>query len=146
MAQAQFQAVLNVDFERLYQVITQYEKYPEFVDGCNKVKILKSGKNENVVEYHIHLLKELSYTLTHRENPDSGRVEWELLKSDFLTLNKGFWQLKKGTENETDKTHVEYQIEIDFKFPVPGFILNRLIKGSLPSMVKNYEERAKSER
>ena len=40
-------------------------------------------------------------------------------------------------------TDLRYVIEIEFKIPVPGLILNRLIKSSLPSMVRSFESQAR---
>jgi len=42
------------------------------------------------------------------------------------------------------KTDVLYELEIEMNFPVPGLIMNRLVKGSLPSMVKGFVKQAKN--
>jgi hypothetical protein len=38
---------------------------------------------------------------------------------------------------------VKYSIDIDFNFPVPGFIVSKLVKSGLPSMIRSFEKQAK---
>jgi len=68
-------------------------------------------------------------------------VHWSLIESDSFRTNNGRWEIKEAGPGKTD---VKYSLEIDFTIPVPGFILNRLVKGSLPSMVKSFVSRANS--
>ena len=84
-------------------------------------------------------MKDISYTLDHKADPKTGKIEWSLVESDFLKKNSGTWELKSLGKG---KTQVKYSIEIDFKFPVPGMILNRLIKGGLPKMIGSFGDRA----
>ena len=58
-----------------------------------------------------------------------------------MKKNSGRWELKSAGPG---KTEVRYEVEVEFNFPVPSLILNRVVKGTLPSMVKGFVERAKS--
>ncbi len=140
MAQAEFHEVLSVDRDKLYAVISRYEDYPQFVEGVTKVEVQRKGPGQARVTYHVSMMKDIVYTLDHREDPAAGTVEWSLVDSDAFKKNTGRWELKAAGAGKTD---VKYQLEVDFKIPVPGFILNRLVKGSLPSMVASFEKRAK---
>jgi len=40
------------------------------------------------------------------------------------------------------KTEAYYSLEIEFKIMVPNMILNKIVKSSLPGMVKNFEKQA----
>lgn len=139
MAKAEIQETLAVSRDRLYSVITQYEDYPKFVEGCKEVNVKRNGSGETRVTYHVSMIKDISYTLDHREDGKKNRLEWNLVESDFMKSNTGFWELK---DLGNGKTEIRYGVEIEFKFPVPSLILNRLIKGSLPAMVKSFEKRA----
>jgi len=141
MAQSEINQVLDVDCEKLFKAITNYTRYPEFVDGCSGAKIEKQEGPKTTVQYMVSMIKEISYTLEHTDDPTSKKTSWNLLKSDFLKKNTGSWQLKAVGPG---KTEVKYQIEVEFKIPVPGMILNRLVKSSLPSMLKNFEKEAKN--
>jgi ribosome-associated toxin RatA of RatAB toxin-antitoxin module len=139
MASAEFHETLSVDKDKLFQAITRYEDYPQFVEGCTGVKVERKGSGQARVTYDVSMMKDITYTLDHREDEASGVVEWSLVESDAFKKNNGRWQLKSAGPGKTD---VHYALEVEFKFPVPGFILSRLVKGSLPSMVESFRKRA----
>ncbi len=141
MAQAEYKQVVSVDKDRLFKAITGYEAYPEFVDGCNGVEVERKGPGEARTHYKMTIVRDVNYTLDHKEFPEQGRMEWSLVKSDMLKKNIGRWELVAAGEG---KTEVKYFVEIEFNIPVPGFILNQLVKGSIPSMIKSFEKRAKT--
>lgn len=141
MAHAEISETLNVDREKLFLAVTQYEAYPQFVDGCKAVQITREGDSKARVSYDISMMKDIRYTLEHNEDRAAGVVTWKLVESDFLKKNEGRWTM---VDAGGGKTRVDYSIEIDFKIPVPGFVLNKLIKSSLPAMLKSFEKRARS--
>lgn len=140
MAQAEIHEVLSVDPEKLFEVITRYEDYGQYVEGCSGAKVLKREGNQILVEYSLNLIKEISYQLMHTEDPANKKMSWTLVSSEFLKKNTGSWELKPAGPGKTD---VKYSLEVEFKLPVPGLILNRLVKSSLPTMLKNFEKRAR---
>ena len=141
MAKAEFHEVVSADKDKLYQAIAKYEEYPQFVDGVESVSVERKGAGQARVSYRVNMMKEVNYTLDHREDPAAGVVQWTMVDSDSFKLNNGRWELKSAGPGKTD---VRYELEIEFKFSVPGFILNRLVKGSLPSMVESFAKRARS--
>jgi coenzyme Q-binding protein COQ10 len=140
MAQAELKEILPVDAQKLFQVITDYPKYPEFVDSCAGVQVGKREGSKVQVTYDVNLIKDVSYTLEHEENAAAGTMKWQLVSSQFLKKNSGSWLIKSLGPG---KSEVTYTLEIEFKIPVPGLILNSLVKKSLPGMLRNFEKRAK---
>jgi ribosome-associated toxin RatA of RatAB toxin-antitoxin module len=140
MAQAEFHEVLNVSKDKLWDAIVRYEDYPKFVEGCRGVKVERKGTGQARASYDVSMMKDVKYTLDHREDKDKGVIEWSLVDSDFFKKNDGRWELKDAGAGKTD---VRYTLEVEFKVPVPGFILNGLVKKSLPGMVKSFEKQAK---
>ncbi len=140
MAQADIEQVLNVDRDQFFRTVVAYERYRDFVEGCTRVEVDRTPAAGPRVTYFVSLIKDISYTLDHTENAQTGRVTWNLVDSDFLKKNTGHWEIDSAGPG---KTRVRYSIEIEFKIPVPGLILNRLVKSSLPSMLKNFEKQAK---
>ena len=141
MAQAEHKQVVAVDSDRLFNAITKYEDYPTFVEGCRGVQVERKGPGEARTHYTMNIMREVSYTLDHKEFPDQRKMEWSLVKSDVLKKNLGRWEL---TPLADGKTEVRYAIEIEFNIPVPGFVLNQLVKSSIPAMIKSFEKRAKA--
>jgi ribosome-associated toxin RatA of RatAB toxin-antitoxin module len=141
MAQADIQEIVSVEKDKLYQAIIRYEDYPKFVDGVENVQVERKGTGHARVSYRVNMMKEVNYTLDMHEEPEAGVVHWSLVESDSLRTSNGRWELKSAGVGKTD---VKYSIEVDFKISVPGFILNRLVKGTLPSMLKSFVKQASS--
>jgi ribosome-associated toxin RatA of RatAB toxin-antitoxin module len=140
MAQAEIREVLPVAKDKLWEAIVRYEDYPKFVDGCTRVKVERKATGHARVTYNVSMMKDVTYTLDHKEDKEKGTVEWTLVDSDTFKKNTGRWELKDAGAG---KTEAQYKLEVEFKIPVPGFILNGLVKKSLPAMVKSFEKQAK---
>jgi ribosome-associated toxin RatA of RatAB toxin-antitoxin module len=138
MAQAEHKAVLSCDKDTLFKVITDYGSYPAFVEGAKHVTVARDG-GKITATYAVSMMKDVNYRLEHFEDAAAGVVSWKLIDSDTFKKNDGRWELKALGPGQTEAT---YRLDVEFKIPVPGFILNRLVKGSLPSMVKSFERRA----
>lgn len=139
MPQAEIEKVLNVSKDQLFNAITRYEDYPEFVEGCKSVEVERDGKSQVRATYHLSIFKEFTYVLDHLENKEKGKISWKLLESDLFKVNEGAWTLETVSENET---RVRYEIDIEFRIKVPGFIVNKLVQGNLPRMLRSFEQRA----
>ncbi|MEW6055981.1 MAG: SRPBCC family protein [Bdellovibrionota bacterium] len=140
MAEASKTIEMQVTRDNLWKVITDYEKYGEFVEGVQNVKILSRTKNEVRIQYGIELLgKEIFYVLDHFEDiPDT--MSWKLVESNILKANSGSWIIK---DLGGGRSEVTYQLALDFKIYVPGIVLNGLVKSSLPKMLGSFEKRTK---
>lgn len=138
MANAEHKDTLNCDRDALYKVITDYENYPKFVEGAQSVTVSRDG-GKIVATYHVSVMKDIHYRLEHTEDAAQGIVTWKLIDSDTFKKNEGRWEVKSAGPG---KTEARFTTEVEFKIPVPGFILNQIVKGSLPSMVKAFEKRA----
>ncbi len=140
MASAQIEETLPVSRKRLLDVIRAYDEYPEFVDGVKKIQVERLSEQKAHVTYHIHIVREAKYILEIEENPEQGKVSWKLHgTSDLFQKNSGFWEIEEVGPNES---RVKYGIEVEFNIPVPGFILNKLVKGNLPKVLENFKNRA----
>lgn len=139
MAQAEIHEVLSVSKDKLWEAITRYEDYPKFVDGCKSVKVERKSAGHARASYHVSMMKEINYTLDHKEDREKGLVEWELVDSDMFKKNVGRWEIKDAGGGKTD---VKYFVEVEFKVSVPSFVLNPLVKKSLPGMIKSFEKQA----
>ncbi len=138
MAKASLSENVTLSGERFYRSVTAYDRYSEFVTGCRSAKILLTTDRGATVEYGVALMKDISYTLRHAHTEGTGRwgMTWELVSSGFLEKNAGRWEITSRGENSC---HVEYDVDIEFKLPVPGFLLKKLIASSLPKMFKEFE-------
>lgn len=142
MAQAKRSETFDIDIHKFYNVLVDYESYPDFVTGVDATEILDSNESGARVKFSIDMIKKLTYILkmTH---VSPTKVAWSFESGDLFKLNQGAWELK---DLGNGKTQVDYTIELDIKGFIPGsgMIVNKLTETSLPSMMKSYYQRAKS--
>lgn len=142
MAKASRTEVFDVEISKIYDVIVDYEKYPEFVVGVNEVEVIDQTETSAKVTYSIDMIKKLTYTLDLvQEKPN--KVSWSFNSGDLFKVNSGAWELKDLGDGTTEVT---YSLELEIKGFIPGakMIVNKLTETSLPSMMKSYKERAKA--
>lgn len=139
MAEASKTLEMSVPSEALWKTVTDYESYPQFVDGVKSVKVLSRTGNSARIQYNIELLgKTISYTLDHVEHAPS-KMTWTLVESNVMKANDGGWELKDLGGARVSAT---YRLALEFKIFVPGMILNGLVKNMLPRMMESFEKRA----
>jgi coenzyme Q-binding protein COQ10 len=138
MAQASKSIVINVPPDKLFDVITDYAKYPEFLPEVKKVTVDSGQGLVKDVTYTVDIkAKTINYTLRHGgERPK--KVTWTMTKGEMMKGNDGSWSLKEvpgGTE-------ATYSIDLKLSSLVPGFIEKALAEQSLPSLLANFKARA----
>ncbi|MBT3234380.1 MAG: hypothetical protein HN353_00345 [Bdellovibrionales bacterium] len=138
MATTERTEIFDIPLDKFYQVIADYESYPEFVDGVSATKIVERSGSETVVEYSLNLIKKFSYTLKLTEDKPNG-LSWELIKGDIFKFNSGSWQLKALDDGRTE---VSYRLEVEFKGFAPKMVVNKLVSHNLPAMMQSYYQRA----
>jgi ribosome-associated toxin RatA of RatAB toxin-antitoxin module len=138
MGQASRTEVFDVEIDKLYKAIINYESYPEFVDGVNKVNVIQKSDDSAVIEYSLNMIKEFKYTLKLEQNYPS-KVTWDLKSGDLFKSNSGEWSL---VDLGNGKTEVTYNIDVDFKVFAPKMIVNKLVSNNLPAMMNSFKERA----
>ncbi|MBC7395928.1 MAG: SRPBCC family protein [Bdellovibrionales bacterium] len=140
MAQAEMDKTYDVSADKYFKAVTEYENYPDFVDGVKKVKAARSG-NKVKGDYELSMMgKDMSYSLNINEDPAKKTIDWTLAKSDFFKVNSGAWKIESTGANSCK---VNYSLEIELSMSVPNFILKGAVKTSLPTMMNSFYERAK---
>ncbi|UOF02087.1 type II toxin-antitoxin system RatA family toxin [Bdellovibrio bacteriovorus] len=138
MAKASTTEVFNCTPEQFYKIISDYEKYHEFLAEVKQCKVLKTEGNRKLVEYNVQVIKSLKYSLWMTENAPTS-ITWEFASGDIFKTSVGSWKL----ENEAGKTRATYTVEATFSMFVPGPIANALVSVNLPNMISSYHKRVK---
>jgi coenzyme Q-binding protein COQ10 len=141
MAHAVHETIYDVDASQLYRAVTDYEKYPEFVDGMKKVTVDRS-QSQPIVHYDLSMMgKDMSYTLNLQEEPEKGHLSWSLHQSAFFKINNGDWLIQALGPG---KCKARYFSEVEFTFPVPGMVLKPMVSKAVPKMMESFYRRAKT--
>ena len=143
MPSASRSITINVPVEHLFDTITEYESYPDFIPETLGVEVLKRSKKKDgtrvaEVKFDIKVIKQVDYTLRLTEEPNE-RVSWELIEGRVFKTNNGSWDLKPAGKG---KTEAIYTVDITIGLLVPQAITNMLVGSSLPKMLEQMKDRA----
>lgn len=140
MASATRTETVDVDINKLFDVLVDYNKYPEFVDGVSEIKVISQSETAAKVEYSINMIKNFKYIINIKQERPS-RLSWTLDSGDLFKKNDGEWKLK---DLGNGKTEVTYTLDLDFKMFAPSSILSALTSKNLPVMMESFFKRAKA--
>lgn len=117
------EVVVDAPIERLYDVIVDYARYPEFVPGIKSCRVVATSP-EKRVEYELDLgLKKFRYTLRHEEERPR-KVTWSLVSGELMKVSNGAWELTP----EGERTRARYSVEVRIAKPplVPQAVVDRM--------------------
>lgn len=138
MAKASTSELFNCTPEQFFKIISDYEKYHEFLAEVKQCKVLKKEGNRKLVEYNVQVMKTFKYQLWMTEDAPKSIV-WEFASGDLFKTSVGSWKLK----DEGGKCRAEYSVEATFNMFVPGPIAKALVSVNLPNMMSSYQKRVK---
>ncbi len=138
MASAETTQVFNCSPNEFYAIISDYEKYPEFLNEVKSCQIIRSEPNRKLVEFNVSLIKTFSYSIWMTEEP-TKKISWVFASGDIFKTLSGHWLL----EDEAGKTRATYALDASFSLFVPGPIAKGLVNANLPNMMSSYQKRVK---
>jgi ribosome-associated toxin RatA of RatAB toxin-antitoxin module len=128
---------INATPKKCYEVITDYEAYPEFLGNLKTVTVSQKKGENCEITYEIDLIKTISYTLKMTGKPPK-KIEWSFVKGDIMKDNHGHWALEEIKKGVTKAT---YELNIELGLFVPGAITKRLVGKNLPEMLASFKTR-----
>jgi ribosome-associated toxin RatA of RatAB toxin-antitoxin module len=147
MAEVRKEIVIEAPVERFYDLVVDYERYPEFVPGIKACRIL-DGAGPKRVEYELDLgVKRIRYVL-RMEEERPRRVAWSLVSGEWMKVSNGSWALA----DDGGRTRAVYAVEIQITRPplVPQAIVDRvsdeLTRIQLPRTLDAFKARAEARR
>jgi ribosome-associated toxin RatA of RatAB toxin-antitoxin module len=132
--------IINAAMEKVFSVITDYEKYSQFLPEVKRISISDREGNKVQVHYELELIKTIRYTLQLEEQPPR-KVSWSLVKGEWMRQNQGAWTLEPVGPTRTQAT---YSIEMVLGPLVPRSVVNALVDTSLPRMLEAFKRRVET--
>lgn len=139
MAAAETTESFPCTVEQFYSIISDYEKYPEFLSEVKSCRVIESKGDKKLVEFQVSVIKTFTYRLWMTEQPGKG-ISWVLDSGDVFKTSIGSWNL----QNISGKTQAKYKVDATFKIFVPGPVAKALVNVNLPNMMKAYHSRVKA--
>ena len=132
--------VFNAPLEKCFEVISDYERYPEFLPEVRKIRTSNRKGAEVDVQYEAEVVKVIKYTV-HMKEERPNRVSWTFIDGEFMKDNRGGWVLEDGGNGTTKAS---YNIGVTVGPLVPKTILNALVDSQLPKLLENFKKRIES--
>jgi ribosome-associated toxin RatA of RatAB toxin-antitoxin module len=137
------EVVIDVPRERFFDLLLDYERYPEFVPNLRSCRVRTTSPHKDI-EYELDLgIRRIRYTLRHVEERPH-RIAWSLVAGDMMKISNGSWELS----DERGKTRARYSVEIQVHKPplIPQVIVDRvsdeLTRVQLPRTLEAFRQRA----
>ncbi|SUT93229.1 type II toxin-antitoxin system RatA family toxin [Actinobacillus lignieresii] len=125
--------------EQMYQLVNDYEKYPQFLSGCIGAKTISRGNNELEAELQIQKLGISQSFSTHNKMLPNERIEMKLVNGPFRQL-QGTWNFRPFDEQSCK---ISLYLEFEFSNPVVGMVFGKIFNELTLKMVNAFKQRAK---
>ncbi len=135
MADVKHTEVFNCTPEQFFDLLIDYEKYPEFLNEVKKCKVIDDQGDTKKVEYEVSVVKTIHYVLELKENRPN-QISWDFVDGDLFKKMSGHWKLSE----EGGKTKAEYYVDAAFGMFVPKTVVKSALNANLPSMMKAYHK------
>ncbi|MBN1960663.1 MAG: SRPBCC family protein [Deltaproteobacteria bacterium] len=139
MTQVQQEILINAPIECVFNIITDYENYSDFLPDMKSVTVESRKDGIALVRFEIELIMRVSYTLRLVEEPPR-RLSWTLHYAKMISLNNGSWEL----EPKDDKTLARYALEVKLRGLIPKSVSTRLLGTTLPDMLQRFRNHAEN--
>ena len=136
MAGASTNAVFNCSVDQFFKLVSDYNKYPDFLSEVKSCHVVETQGTRKRVEYSVSIIKTFNYSLWMSEKAPNS-IAWEFAGGDLFKKSNGSWTL----EDEAGKCRATYSIDVEFKTFVPGPVAKTSVQTSLPNMMSAYHTR-----
>ncbi|NNB87644.1 SRPBCC family protein [Corallococcus exiguus] len=140
MAGATRTITINAPVEKVFDIITHYDRYAEFLPEVKKVSTSQRQGNTVQVHYEVDVVKRIRYTIRVTEERPK-RMSWTFVEGEVMKDNKGSWTLEPEGEG---KTRATYNVEMALGALIPKAIINTLTETQLPKMLEAFKRRAEA--
>ncbi len=132
-------ALMPYSTERMYEVVTDIERYPEFLPWCSDARILEQQGND--LKASVYMKKgrlNHSFTTQNRLFPGRG-VHMQLVDGPFRKL-EGDWTLTPMPEGQGCK--IELDLEFEFSSGLMSMLIGPIFTQIANSLVDAFCQRA----
>ncbi len=136
-------AQVNASLQKCLDVVTDIQRYPEWISDIKEVRILSTdseGRPDEVTFRAAAFGRSTNYTLKYDYSELPNKLRWVQTSGDHTNKLDGSY-----TFDETDSTtRITYELEAELKIPIPGFIKRRAETLIINSALRDLKARAES--
>lgn len=125
--QATQRATIAVAPERLFDVVTDFEHYPEWAHDLKQVEVLQrdeQGRGTEVRYRAAAMGRSTSYVLRYDYSDAPATLPWVLVQGDIMRRLDGAYEFN-AVDGDPDSTDVVYHLAVELIVPLPAFVKRR---------------------
>jgi ribosome-associated toxin RatA of RatAB toxin-antitoxin module len=131
----------------MYELVTQVERYPEFLPWCSKVEVLEREGDSVTARLHLAYAG-VKHAFTTRNRNEEGRsVRMELVDGPFSRLD-GVWEFlplnKPGSDGEPSACKIAFELNYAFSSGALEAVVSPVFDRIANTFVDSFVQRAES--
>ncbi len=126
----------------LFSIISDFEKYPEFMADVKKVTVLEKNEEYSTSEWINEVVgRTIRWVEKDFIKPDENRIDYEQIEGDLKVL-KGFWQLEPTGESTKVTFNMEFEFGIPMLAPLLHPLLTKVLRDNVLQMLSDLKKKA----
>lgn len=131
----------------MYELVTQVERYPEFLPWCSKVEVLEREGDSVTARLHLAYAG-VKHAFTTRNRNEEGRsVRMELVDGPFSRLD-GVWEFlplnRPGSDGEPSACKIAFELNYAFSSGALEAVVSPVFDRIANTFVDSFVQRAES--
>jgi uncharacterized membrane protein len=129
--------------ERVFAVVTDFPNYPTWAADLKEVTIVDADDDGTTRKVRFRAAafgRSTAYTLAYDYSAAPKKLSWVQETGDITSRIDGTYEFESVPEG----TLVTYHLEVDLKFPVPGFIKQRAAARIVGTALRQLRTRVES--
>ena len=129
-----FEKLINIDHEKVFKEISNFENYVNYVPGCSNAELVERTDNYEVGKLKFNLLFK-NYTITSKNYISDKKIKIEQIDGPFISF-EGEWKVLEKDKNITkivftanfelprilNSLFSDKNIDLFFKSSLEGFV------------------------
>lgn len=129
--------------DRVFAIVTDFPNYPSWAADLKEVTVVDSdgeGRGTKVRFRAAAFGRSTTYTLAYDYTGAPNQLSWVQDSGDITARVDGQYDFAAAPEG----TKVTYHLEVDLKFPLPGFIKQRAAARIVATALRQLRDHAES--
>lgn len=125
--QATQRATIAASPARLFEVVTDFERYPDWARDLKDVEVLSRDDQERPIEVRFRAAamgRSTSYVLRYDYSDAPRILSWKLARGDIMRQLDGAYEFRP-VDGDPDSAEVVYNLAVELIVPLPTFVKRR---------------------
>lgn len=132
-------ALLPYSAEQMYNLVNDYQRYPEFLPGCIASRTINQGELALTAELTISKAGISQSFSTRNTMLPNRQIVMELLEGPFKSLN-GKWLFEPFDEQSCQ---ISFNLNFEFANPLISMLFSKIFEQLTLQMIDAFKQRAK---